>query len=123
MIQFNWNTINKHTGGDHRQTIKYFEAITNGIVKVPKYVHKILRSKSTKDSFLVNNREFISNRLHGSFYEQYYYLYLASKRNLADFVYKGNLWLPVELCDICIDNNRLLEIIDDKIYFKYEETK
>ena len=120
MIKFNWAVLNRYTKSDHEKVFGFFEQITNNR-RLSQYATNILNSKSKRDSFLLNNREFVNNSLNGSLYERYNYIYLASKRNLADYVYKGILWLPIELCDIVIENNRLLETIDDKIYFKYEE--
>jgi len=121
MIKYNWKILNRAAKEDKPKVVDFFRLVTNNCRRLPTYAINTLNSESNRDSFLLNNKEFVLNRLNGSIFERYYYLYLASKRNLADYTYRGILWLPIELCDINVENNRLIEQTHDKIILKYEE--
>lgn len=50
------------------------------------------------------------------------YLYLASKRNIVDYQLYGTDWLNINLASVDaskLKHNRLIELINDNIYFKY----
>lgn len=121
MIKFNWKILNRYAKDDKEKVVDFIRLITIKSRRLPTYAINTLNSEINRDSFLLNNKEFVLNELKGSIYERYYYLYLASKRNLADYTYKDILWLPIELCDVAVENNRLIEQTYDKIKFKYEE--
>lgn len=119
MILYNFNTLLRYSNKDPKKVVNYFKQVTGG--SKDNYVIKIQKSESKRDSFLLNNKDLVQNSLKGSTYELFNYIYLSSKRNLADYVYKDRLWLPIELVDIPVDQNRLIELENDRIRFKYEE--
>jgi hypothetical protein len=55
----------------------------------------------------------------------YYYLELASKRNLFDYKVRGVDYLPIQFVPEylmgLVDMNPMLEVKDEKLYFKYEQ--
>ena len=120
MIKYSWTTLSHYTKNDPHKVFDFFNQVTTKKVK-DEYVRKILLSKANKTSYILNNVALIQNELRGSKTEILQYVYLASKRTLADYIYHGILWIPEELCDINIVNNRLLTTTQNKIHFKYEE--
>lgn len=121
MIRYNWKALKIRTKNDPTKVVEFFRHTLQPKMNMPDYVRRTLLSTSTKDSFLLNNKDFSSNTLRGTILERYWYIYLASKRNYADYAVKGNLWLYTALCDVDVSNNRLLIINNNKIHFKYEE--
>ena len=121
MLMYNWKALRLRTKNDPTKVVEFFRHSTYPKHDMPEYVRRTLLSKPSKDSFLLNNKDFCSNKLNGTLLEQYWYIYLSSKRNYADYATKGDLWLHRALCDINVANNRLLTIDNNKIYFKYEE--
>lgn len=122
IIKYSWKTLKRHTNNDPIKVVDYFKHVTNPTMKMPSYVKRILLSKTTKDSFLLNNRDFCSNSLRGTIIERYWYIYLSSKRNYADYALKGNSGLHKGLCDVAITDNKLITLNNNQIHFKYEET-
>jgi len=74
------------------------------------------------NSFILNVQDLMNQ---GSFdYEKFDYIILAAMRNYFDYEYQNELglWLPYSTIDtVKISKNRLLQICDNYIRFKYEE--
>lgn len=119
MILYSFEALVDKTNENPEKIYDFFKRVTTK--RLNKNVNSILNSTRSKDSYLLNNQLFVINPLHGSYTELYQYIYLSSKRYLSDYVYNKILWIPIELCDIDVTNNRLLTLTTDKIYFKYEE--
>ena len=62
MIPSNWKTIIKETKNDPTKVVNFFNEATNPTMKMSSYVKRILLSKSRKDSFLLNNKEFCKSK-------------------------------------------------------------
>ena len=73
--------------------------------------------------YLINIDAALQNAVDGL--NLYNYIELASKRNVFDYHIRGILYLPTVLAEeyhlSMAEVNPMLEIIDDKIYFKYEQ--
>ena len=123
MIKYSWSVLRRHTKNDPTKVVEFFRHASYPKHNMPDYVRRILLSKTDKSSYLLNNKEFCSNKLHGTLLERYWYIYLSSKRNLIDYELKSRLWLHSGLCDIDVSNNRLITINNFKTHFKYEEIK
>jgi len=77
------------------------------------------------DSFLLNPAAVIYNRSNCSDKELAEYVALASFRSLAEYKVTGRKTLHVEECPIqleSVNNNKLLSIQNNQIYFCWEET-
>ena len=127
MTKFSWSAIKTHTKNDPIKIKQYFRFLyIPSSCKLEKYIVKIQESKRTKDSFILNLKGVVENKLGGTVGELYWYLYLASLRNIADYQFANNLSLPVQLTGLKehemkkLMNNRLLKFENNRIYFKYE---
>lgn len=73
--------------------------------------------------FLINIDAALNNAEYPN--EIYNYIELASKRNVFDYHIRGVLYLPTVLAEeyhlSLAETNSMLEVKDDKIYFKYEQ--
>jgi len=84
-----------------------------------------LRKQKLRDSFILNIDKVVSNKLNATDAELYIYLALASQRNYYDYRYNKNKHLKAYyIVEYSIDKlymNRILNIKNNEIIFKYEE--
>lgn len=112
VIFFNWNAVKRHAKYDPYKVLKVFnEFAKTGVT-----------SNLAGNSFLLNVSGLMQSFSYDS--EKLDYIILAASRNYFDYEYQGNsgLWLPLATIDtVKISQNRLLQINDDHVKFKYEE--
>lgn len=136
MLKFNWKSLKSSCKNDPTKiysVFKYYDnTLNHGYVSLGRgsnsSIRKYLLSKREKNSFINNNERLVRNELNASVYEIYWYIYLASLRNPADFVFRKQLWLDIGLIpdnikDKRMEANKLLtfDYSNNKIIFNYEE--
>ena len=100
---------------------------------------KVLATKFTKpenlvrsilthpgDSFLIGYNELLRGSYRTSVAEVRVYLFLAGSRSYAKYLRTGELTLPLELSPLSskmLDNNGLIKIKHNKVFFKFEEER
>lgn len=73
-------------------------------------------------SYLANPEELLNNWENFSSKEVLQYIFAAARRSLADYEVFGDKTLSIYGINVSVlQDNRLLKIAGDKIYFKYEE--
>ena len=111
MIIFNWRSIDRAANSDPAKTLQLWQ----------RRKHRCFAPSNNRDSFILNYKDLIENKIGVSPYEIYHYIRLASKRNLADYRLQGLSTLPIALVDININNFTTITQVDNNISFKYEE--
>ena len=127
MIYFDWKKILEASNGNVADIITIMRIITFRIT--PKnYYDKTFRfyEKSFHgSSFLVNAEDLLQEGRAYSDKEVAEYVGVASFRNYYEYKKTKDTTLDLIFCQVSentINQNRLLEIRDRKIHFKYEET-
>ena len=127
MIYFDWKKILEASNGNVADIITIMRIITFRIT--PKnYYDKTFRfyEKSFHgSSFLVNAKDLLQEGRAYSDKEVAEYVGVASFRNYYEYKKTKDTTLDLIFCQVSentINQNRLLEIRDGKIHFKYEET-
>ena len=127
MIYFDWKKILEASNGNVADIITIMRIITFRIT--PKnYYDKTFRfyEKSFHgSSFLVNAEDLLQEGRAYSDKEVAEYVGVASFRNYYEYEKTKDTTLDLIFCQVSentINQNRLLEIRDGKIHFKYEET-
>jgi hypothetical protein len=129
MIKFSWKKINDKLDWQAFSVLEYF-FIKRGI-RVPGYLRPRQPLKVCKqavlpfpkgDCFVLNIDEVLQGATDPN--HLYLYLELASKRNVFDYAIRGMRYLPLVYVDehrkVWVEQNPLLEVVGDKVYFKYE---
>ena len=130
MIKFSWKKINDKLDWNAFSVLEYFYLKRDIEIppflyrKVPLKVRKLAMEPTIKGPcFLINIDAALSNAEYPN--EIYNYIELASKRNVFDYHIRGVLYLPTVLAEeyhlSLAETNSMLEVKDDKIYFKYEQ--
>lgn len=129
MIKFSWKKINNRFGWNAQRVIQYFYCKRG--IKSQFYLgetkYDVIREASKPwpqgDCYIINLDEVLRMAQDPNYL--YYYLELASKRSLFDYKMRGISYLPVQFVPEylmgLVDTNPMLEVKDDKIYFKYEQ--
>jgi hypothetical protein len=129
MIKFSWKKINNKFGWNAQSVIQYFYCKRG--IKPQFYLGPIKKNVIAEASkpwptgycYLVNVDEVLRMAQDPNYL--YYYLELASKRDLFDYKMRAVVYLRVQFVPEylmgLVDMNPMLEIRDDKIYFKYEQ--
>ena len=130
MIKFSWKRINNKFGWNAVKVLQYFYLIQ----KVDSIFLKIYRPenlvKKEAEKGYYRGPCFILNidkalKWASSSNDLYIYLELASKRNIFDYKARGIVYLPIALIPEylmgLVETNPMLEIKEDKLYFKYEQ--
>lgn len=129
MIKFSWKKLNNKFGWNAQNVIQYFYYKRN--IKPQFYLgqpkQEVIKSTVepwiTGECYLINVDEAL--RMAQDPQYLYYYLELASKRSLFDYKMRGVNYLPVQFVPEylmgLVDINPMLEVKDEKIYFKYEQ--
>tara|TARA_B000000475_G_scaffold270106_1_gene265142 strand:- start:664 stop:1050 length:387 start_codon:yes stop_codon:yes gene_type:complete len=127
MIYFDWKKILEASNGNVADIITIMRIITFRIT--PKnYYDKTFRfyEKSFHgSSFLVNAEDLLQEGRAYSDKEVAEYVGVASFRNYYEYKKTKDTTLDLIFCQVSentINQNRLLEIRDGKVHFKYEET-
>ena len=128
MIYFDWKKILEASNGNVADIITIMRIITFRIT--PKnYYDKTFRfyEKSFHgSSFLVNAEDLLQEGRAYSDKEVAEYVGVASFRNYYEYKKTKDTTLDLIFCQVSentINQNRLLEIRDGKVHFKYEETQ
>lgn len=122
--------INNKFGWNAYSVLEYFYLKQS--IPIPPYLNRKIPEKVKKEAlkpypsgscYLININEALLNAKNGN--DLYVYLELASKRHLFDYLMRGVPYLHISLVPEYllgwIDNNPLLEIENNKVYFKYEQ--
>ena len=127
MIYFDWKKILEATNGNVADIITIMRIITYRITPKNYYdkTFKFYEKNFHGSSFLVNPKELLEKGRIYSDKEVAEYVGVASFRNSYEYTKTKDTTLDLIFCQVSedtINQNRLLEIRDGKIHFKYEET-
>lgn len=129
MIKFSFRKINNKFSWNAHRVLEYFYIKRN--IKPKFYLmteHREVKLEACKafpegDCYLINIDAALENAKDPN--HLYIYLELASKRNLFDYKMRGISYLPVQFVSEylmgLVTTNPMLEVKDEKIYFKYEQ--
>ena len=129
MIKYSWKKINNKFSWNAQCVIQYFYAKQD--IKSQFYLGPIKRTVLIElhkpwpkgDCFIINLNEALRRAENPNYL--YYYLELASKRNLFSYKIQGITYLPIQFVPEylmgLVETNPMLEVKDEKIYFKYEQ--
>lgn len=128
MITYNWLKIYNKSSGKPHSILNIMAYIT--FRPTPKNDFDINNLKYSQvdwsgDSFLINPAAVIYNRSKVLEKDLANYVALASFRSLAEYKVTGRKTLSVQECPVSLEslyNNPLLSIINEEIYFCWEET-
>ena len=128
MIYFDWKKILEATNGNVADIITIMRIITYRITPKNYYdkTFKFYEKNFHGSSFLVNPKELLEKGRTYSDKEVAEYVGVASFRNSYEYTKTKDTTLDLIFCQVSedtINQNRLLEIRDGKIHFKYEETQ
>ena len=125
MILYNWKTVLRHSRCSSNRLLAIMFYIAHR--PHPKSRYDInLQFVSTNwrgSSFLLNPKQLLMNRWLYKDSELVFYIWLASLRNYQEYKVLGIKSLPLSLVadrEQKIQNNSLLQIRHDNIYFKFE---
>ena len=121
--RYNWQIITKVCKGD-AVTIVAFLRTCKGIHnthKLPSKLRRLSKRGIPKGvSYILDIDSLLRNNL-ASVHDIVQYTELCSRRNYVDYKFHGIRSLPgVVAYDSNVQHNRLLEVRDEKLYFKYE---
>ena len=127
MIYFDWKKILEATNGNVGDIITIMRIITFRITPKNYYdkTFKFYEKNFHGNSFLVNPKELLEKGRAFSDKEVAEYVGVASFRNSYEYAKTKDTTLDLIFCQVSedtINQNRLLEIRDGKVHFKYEET-
>ena len=127
MIYFDWKKILEATNGNVGDIITIMRIITFRITPKNYYdkTFKFYEKNFHGNSFLVNPKELLEKGRAFSDKEVAEYVGVASFRNSYEYAQTKDTTLDLIFCQVSedtINQNRLLEIRDGKVHFKYEET-
>lgn len=130
MIRFSWKKINDKFGWNAYSVLEYFYLQQE--IEIPPFLYRKIPLNVRKQAmypyikgpcYLINIDLALQNAIDGL--NLYNYIELASKRNVFDYNIRGILYLPTVLAEeyhlSLAEVNPMLEIREDKIYFKYEQ--
>ena len=127
MIYFDWKKILEASNGNVANIITIMRIITFKITPKNYYdkTFKFYEKNFHCSSFLVNAKDLLEKGRAFSDKEVAEYVGVASFRNPYEYVKTKDTTLDLIFCQVSEDiitKNRLLDIRDGKIHFKYEET-
>ena len=127
MIYFDWKKILEATNGNVANIITIMRIITFKITPKNYYdkTFKFYEKNFHGSSFLLNPKDLLEKGRAFSDKEVAEYVGVASFRNSYEYVKTKDTTLDLIFCQVSEDiitKNRLLDIRDGKIHFKYEET-
>lgn len=128
MFLFDWVKIYDASQGNVVEIVRIFRMIVEK--QLPKNKYDPIYRYSQKDfsgiSFMLHPDVLLYHSFKYKYREVAQYISLCALRSSADFISTQDPSLDVVLMpglspEKIIENNRLLEIDDDKVYFRYEE--
>ena len=127
MIYFDWKKILEATNGNVGDIITIMRIITFRITPKNYYdkTFKFYEKNFHGNSFLVNPKDLLEKGRAFSDKEVAEYVGVESFRNSYEYAQTKDTTLDLIFCQVSedtINQNRLLEIRDGKVHFKYEET-
>tara|TARA_E500000331_G_C17081695_1_gene637202 strand:- start:321 stop:707 length:387 start_codon:yes stop_codon:yes gene_type:complete len=127
MIYFDWKKILEASNGNVANIITIMRIITFKITPKNYYdkTFKFYEKNFHGSSFLLNPKDLLEKGRAFSDKEVAEYVGVASFRNPYEYVKTKDTTLDLIFCQVSEDiitKNRLLDIRDGKIHFKYEET-
>ena len=127
MIYFDWKKILEASNGNVANIITIMRIITFKITPKNYYdkTFKFYEKNFHGSSFLLNPKDLLEKGRAFSDKEVAEYVGVASFRNSYEYVKTKDTTLDLIFCQVSEDiitKNRLLDIRDGKIHFKYEET-
>ena len=129
MIYYNWKKIVEASNGNVGDIITILRIITYRLTPKNYYdkTFKFYEKNFGGSSFLINPDKLLTTgRAQYSDKEVAEYVGVASFRNYHEYVNTNDTTLDLIFCKVSEDiirKNRLLEIRDGKVHFKYEETQ
>ena len=128
MIYFDWKKILEATNGNVGDIITILRIITFKITPKNYYdkTFKFYEKNFHGSSFLLNPKDLLEKGRAFSDKEVAEYVGVASFRNSYEYVKTKDTTLDLIFCQVSedtINQNRLLDIRDGKVHFKYEETQ
>ena len=127
MIYFDWKKILEATNGNVADIITIMRIITYKITPANYYdkTFKFYEKGFHGSSYLVNPKELLEKGRTYSDKEVAEYVGVASFRNPYEYLKTKDTTLDLIFCQVSedtINQNRLLDIRNGKIHFKFEET-
>ena len=128
MFLFDWSKIYDASKGNVVEIVRIFRMIVEK--QIPKNKYDPIFRYSQKDfsgiSFMLHPDVLLHHSFKYKYREVAQYISLCALRSATDFISTQDLSLDMVLMpglspERVIENNRLLKIDDDKIYFIYEE--
>jgi hypothetical protein len=127
MILFDKSKLIRFSGGSTVAMIDILRYITYRPIPKSKGDVKCLKYQTINwfgDSFLLNPEAFLDKQWKYTRKEVAQYILLAAKRSYPDYALFRTKTLPIHLVNVkAIENNRLLKIKNEEIYFSFEEAK
>jgi len=130
-IKFSWKRINNMFGWNAINVLQYFylkqkldKSVFVQTYKIPyKVKREITKAYPRGPCFMLNLDKVLQEATNPNYL--YIYLELASKRNLFDYKMRGINYLPMHFVPEyllgLVETNPMLEVKDEKLYFKYEQ--
>lgn len=123
---FSWRKIYRKCGRSSNRIVRAIRSLQQKELPRNRFdpMYDYYYSDFSGDNYILNLKELLDNAFRYSNKEIAQYVAIASYRNYAHYELTGDASLdllhsPAE--QDTINKNRLLRIIDDKVYFKYEE--
>lgn len=127
MVTYDWSKIFRVSGGQPTEILNIIAYINYTPIPKNNYdpIKKYAETDWTGHSFLINPHAVLTNRGRVPAKELAEYVALASFRNYAEYLVTGRKTLALLECPVSLEllnNNRLLSISNDNVYFCWEET-
>ena len=128
MFLFDWSKIYDASKGNAVEIVRIFRMIVEK--QIPKNKYDPIFRYSQKDfsgiSFMLHPDVLLHHSFKYKYREVAQYISLCALRSAADFISTQDPSLEMVLMpglspEKVIENNRLLEIDEDRVYFRYEE--
>ena len=121
MFKYNWYYLYKYCKGDCNLMLKVLRFFIGEELRDKKAYHIAIKlAKKERTSFIKDIHGLLADK--ASNQDKCIFLFLASKRNVAEYTLTGNDWLHKALISFDINklkHNTLIEIKSDYIIFKY----
>lgn len=126
MIFFDKNKLLRHSKGRADKVLDILRYITCRPIPEKGKLIRLLKYRSINwsgESFLLYPERLLDNAWKYSNRELLQYIFVAARRNYADYKLEGKKTVETyKINTKAIENNRLLSITGDEIHLKYEET-
>lgn len=129
MIRYNWKRIIRKTGHSSKEIFNAFKAHYYKGTRLPKNkydpLYKYYFDDFSGESFIIHPEDLILYSFKWKPKEIAQYIGLAAYRSYVDYALFNKKSLEVICSPLGLEKikqNRLLKVVDDDIYFYYEET-